>query len=125
MSKERPDLRTREKIPTPTRSAARCIEAVLAVIERKLNDVAVGQWTVASDPLSDDYVKRGAQIGQAQPPTSKVTSATVSTNGGQMPKASVAKAVRPSAAWSENGTRIGMTFPSGASSAHIVRSTLR
>ena len=125
LTKQRADLGARNEIAPTPRMPATGIEAVLRVIQRQLHDVAVRHWTVAFDLLPDDGVERGHQIAQIQPPATSVTSETMFTMPGKIPNTRVANAVRPNAAWSENGTRIGTRSPSGASSAHIVRRTFK
>lgn len=125
MAKERTDLRTCKEVASATCTAVSAIEAVLGVVERQFHDFAVRQRSIGANPLTDQRIEGRGLPEQVQPPTRSVTFATLSTNGGNTPKANVANAVRPSAAWSENGTRMGTRSPSGASSAHMVRSTFR
>ena len=124
VSEQRPHFSARQEVPSPTRPTSRGVEPELGVVERSFDNGGVGHRPVNSNVLADQLVERCEQ--SAQPPTpSSVTLETVSTIRGHTPKARVAKAVRPTAPRSDGGIRKGVISPSGASSAHIVRSTAR
>ncbi len=125
MPKERADLGTGDEIASAAGVTVPRIEPVVGVVQRKFDDFSERQRSRARDPIADLLVEGRELPDQTQPPMTSETSLTVSTSAGQTPNANVAKTVRPRAAWSENGMRIGVTSPSGASSAHIVRRTDR
>ena len=99
MAKERPYFGACDEVTTPSGTAASGVETMHRVIEREFYDLAIEDWALAPDLLPDDFVKRGDQIAQVQPPpTRSVTSETVFTMPGKMPNTRVAKTVRPNAA---------------------------
>ena len=122
-----PNFGAGDEVAAPSSLAGQRIEAVLVVVERELDVLGIANGSAVSNSLADQLVQWGEFAGQPPAPrlTISDTSATVSTRPGSTPKTIVASAVRPRAPTSDAGIRIGVRSPSGASSAHMVRSTLR
>ena len=121
---ERSHFGAGEKVASAACYTTARIEPVVRVIQGQIDERTVGKRAIPIDLRADQEVEWSPLNAQPGSPSND-TSATVSTRGGQTPNATVAKAVSVIAAVSDAGIRIGTMLPSGASSAHIVRSTPR
>ena len=121
-TEQRTDLRRRQIVTGSARLAARLVEPLTLVVERRPDIFRNRDRPPLGNPSAQPISERhhGYRLRAGQPPASRLTSVKrPTTSPGITPMAMVITAVRVRATPRDIGTETGDRSPSGASSAHM------